>query len=70
MNRAKRLQKAGSLHVLEANQLNRESFIQAVADLQKTLPIRHSLDTQGAEHTLEQILMLRAAKETQKVQML
>jgi predicted glycosyltransferase len=70
MNRAKRLQKAGSLHVLEANQLNCESFIQAVADLQKTLPIRHSLDTQGAEHTLEQILMLRAVKETQKVQML
>ena len=67
MSRAKKLQRAGAVSLLEPQQLNRESLADAMLDLQDRPQIMHQLDTNGAENTLKTILMLRNRQQHQQV---
>ena len=67
MSRARKLQRAGAVSLLEPQQLNSENLAEAMLDLQDRPQIMHQLDTNGAENTLKTILMLRNRQQHQQV---
>ena len=58
MNRAKRLQKAGAIQLLEPSVLSPQTLTQAMIELQQGLTTPHALAMQGAEKTLNIITKL------------
>jgi predicted glycosyltransferase len=58
MNRAKKLQQAGVISLLDPQQLDSETLARSILDLQENPLESQKFDTNGAENTLKTVMML------------